>query len=287
MNANSLVLALALVAATTAPAEAASILFSQTLNPPTNNVSSATVQAEFSELSGTQFTLTLTYLAATVSDKFDNPAVLTGFSWDIATSATITAVSAVIAAGSNLIDVKPPIGSPTGDPNGAWAFKTGLTGGLGTHGVGTSGGGGLSSQSGPHLPNDSFGESDLISNLTGQTPDPAYEQVDGVDYGLVPVLAAGDSFNVNKDPVIQNSLVITLNVQSGTFNPLTDISNAHFLFSSGLEAFGAGDGTPTGDTGIVPEPSSLALLTIGLVGAAGGAARRRRRAASQNQDAES
>ena len=249
-------------------ADAGSVLYSQTIDPDSSgNVTDAHVTAEFSDVVGGQFTLTLSYLSATVGSHFDNGAVLTGFTWNATGNPAITAVSAVIAAGSQLIETSgttvTPVDPQPSNINYGWAYRSNLSGTYGPYGVGAAGGSG----------DPSFGANDRI-NSTSTIP------LDGVDYGVVPVLASGKGFNNGlKDPVVQSSIVLTFNVGPGsTFDPMNDITDAYFLFGSNLTPHSAGGGTHAS-----PEPSSLALLSIGIVGVAGAARRRRRRASSQQQ----
>ncbi|MFG0333398.1 MAG: XDD4 family exosortase-dependent surface protein [Maioricimonas sp. JB049] len=242
-------------------ADAGTLLFSTTVDPPGSNVDGATVSAEFSEVSGGQFTLTLTYISADVANKFDNVAVMTGVVWQADTSAKIKAESVVVASGSQMVKLDKrsesavPYSPQFTDVSPWWGFNPDLIG------AGTAGGGGSG------LPDGSFGRHHLIAD--GGKPG-------SVDYGLVPVLDPGDRYWVTQSPVIESSLVLTFTVTQGSFNPLTDITSGSFLFGSELNVRSAG-GSTVNDTTVVPEPSSLALLGIGLATVAGGRWRKRRR----------
>lgn len=245
----------------TGRADARSLLFSATVDAPESEVGDATVTAEFSEVVNGNFTLTLSYLSAEVAKKFVNVAVLTGFTWDTDSTATIVADSATVADGSMLVERKqngrrrsaepaqpdPIDGSENADVSPWWMFRSDLAG------VGTAGG-------------SLFGRSDMIS--TGGNPG-------SVDYGLVPASGLGPDidFNVRQTPVIQSSLVLSFKVTDGEFDPLTEITGGEFLFGSDLHARPAGPGF------VNPEPSSLTLLGIGVAAVAGGRWRKRRRSA--------
>jgi hypothetical protein len=82
------------------------------------------------------------------------------------------------------------------------------------------------------------------------------------DYGIVGASTFPGSINGSKFPFIQNSLLFTFGVSSGTFNE-TDINGVSLLFGTDGTA-DVGTTCTRGCTSLqVPEPNPLALLGIG------------------------
>jgi len=76
---------------------------------------------------------------------------------------------------------------------------------------------------------------------------------------------------------IQLSAAVTAVGTSSTIQFASTINEGQFLSIDDVSVLGAGE-TPAGPSTTVPEPSTVALMTAGLLGVAGAARRRRRRA---------
>jgi hypothetical protein len=203
------------------------------------------------ELTGSTLTVTLTNtLGAAEASQIQ---ALTGLTWDMS-GASITGVSAALASGSGWVDGLGASISAPGSVGQFWAFKDDLNvpgfGGIGVSAVGDLGGASTGV----------FGSGDMIA---GGGPGP---QPNGTGGGLVGTFFAGLPGGQNRGPFIQNSAVLTfaLNSTPGSVAGL-NISNVRGSYGS--------DGNGVS----VPEPVTLHLLGLALVGLAGAARRRGRR----------
>ena len=198
--------------------------------------------------------------ALTVKDQ-----ALSGLTWDFGSSFTgslsRTGDMAEVASGSTLIDILgTDYSTAPDDISGEWAWKDDISTTnpvLGQYGVGAMGdilglGGGTSGQ-------DTFGGNDLF-DTSGDGPG-------SPDYMIINNNIADFTQNGgwNNGPFVQNAVKFTWDV-SGDISTLdlNEIDNINALFGT------------DGQT-IVPEPATVALLGIGLVGLAGSEVRRKRK----------
>ena len=129
---------------------------------------------------------------------------------------------------------------------GEWTYKSGLSlPGGGTYGISSSGFG-------------LFGPSDLFPG--GSDLNPVTTGPDGGDFGLIGLSAAGPS-NPGYDLLVKNTTVFVLSGLPAVFDPSANIVDPFFQYGTTI--------------GQVPEPTTMLLLGIGLIGLWG--ARRKRK----------
>jgi hypothetical protein len=226
------------------------------------------------DTSGTELIVTLSNISS--FDVLVPVDVLTAIFFDIAGDPTLTRISATLAPGSSVVNPPPEPTDPGPDGiGGEWAYKTGLSGvsgmPLGNPTTLSPPNQGISSVGlGPFGPGDRFPG----NNLAG--PD----SPNGLQYGLT---SAGDDITtgnnkVKKTPLIQNAAVFALGGLPAGFDPSTGIFNVTFHYGTSFDEPNVPAIIVPGDDSnpSVPEPSSLILLGIGILGLFGYGWRRRK-----------
>ncbi len=213
--------------------------------------------AEFNIISGgSRLTITLTNDTPQVIQSTGE--VLSGLTWDITSGVSLSPVSALIAAGSRLVGFDS--GIQYTDLSSEWFFKDNISAGesysgpIGSFGIGTVGDVNLGKDT--FGPNDSF---DTSPDLFGP------EGPNGIEVGIVGAYVDLTSGGFpNHGPVVQGwhdtntqpgQMIFTFNVIVGSLTA-DNITNVQPLFGT--------DGAT-----VVPEPATLLLFGIGLVGLAG------------------
>jgi hypothetical protein len=185
------------------------------------------------QLSGSMLTVVLTNTS--LADVLVPADVLTAVFFS--SNGSLTSVSAVLTAGSTVINGSQPSGGVVG---GEWGYASGLSGAPGdaTQGISSSG----------------FG---LFGGATFPGPDldsPA--ALNGMNYGI---LSAGDNTATGNSPIlsepfVKNSVTFTFGVANGF--SLSSVENVSFQYGTSL----------TEPNLRVPEPASVMLLGAGLAG---------------------
>ncbi|MBI1927244.1 PEP-CTERM sorting domain-containing protein [Candidatus Poribacteria bacterium] len=190
------------------------------------------------DVTGSTLTITLTNDTSDTLTAIGQ--VLSILTWDITDAGvTLTPGSALIASGSSLVGTGATLDT---DLSREWAFKSNISAGsLGSFGIGAVGD--------ILFGTDTFGVGDRFDtsgNLFG--PD----SPDGIDAAIVGpnVDLTADGFPT-QGPLVQNKMNFTFTI-SGTLDA-GEITNVQPLFGT--------DGAP-----VIPEPSTIVLLGIGLLG---------------------
>jgi hypothetical protein len=197
-------------------------------------------------------TLTVTLANTAATDALVPADVLTGLFFSINGGPALTPVSALLGAGSVVIQDSAPTG---GNVGGEWAYGAGLSApGGATRGISSAG----------------FG---LFGDFNFNGPDlDSPNAVNGMNYGIVPASQLAGDGNGGMDGVggfINNSVVFVLSYTGPDFAE-SAIGNVSFQYGTALTEPNV-PGRPPGDT--VPDGgATVALLGLGL--AAMGASRR-------------
>jgi hypothetical protein len=185
--------------------------------------------------------------------------ILTGVYFNIqGSNPTLTRFSATLAPGSTVKDIDP---DPT-NLGGEWAYKAGLSVGGFTRGISSSGLG-------------LFGPGDRFPGPNLQGPnDP-----DGIQYGITTLNdpddtgAGNDNGGIRGSQMARNSVVFLLGGIGAGFDPSAAIFEVRFQYGTSLTE-PSFESNYRGSSTRVPQPSSLALLAFGALGAVLVASRR-------------
>lgn len=218
-----------------APAKAA-LMFSATA--PGNDAGETNSATVTFALSGSDLIVTLTNTATYKPN--DPPDILTSVGFSITGDPTLTPVSALLAAGSKVVENGSTVSDPGGAAGASWCYDASLSGPADDNeGIGSSGYWG-------------FGANNRFPGATvpGDSPTP-----DGVGGGLTTAVDDGSKYNggLSGRPFIQDSVVFTLDGLPGNFS-LSEISNVNFAYGT----------TPDQVIAVVPEPGTTALALAGI-----------------------
>jgi len=217
----------------------------------------ATGTADFN-ISGTTLDILLTNTSTDQLTSIGQS--LSVLTWDITNAdISLSAVSAVMYTGSQLVGYDATSFPGITDLSSEWGFKEDIAAGnLGSYGVSAVGD--------ILFGADTFGRWDRFDNSTNLFG-PDNGNLNGASGAIVGnnVDFTSGGFK-NKGPFVQNQMLFAFNIVSteGATLAYSEITNVNSLFG-------------TDGAALVPEPTTIALLGIGLAGLAGVEVRRRRK----------
>lgn len=190
---------------------------------------------------------------------------LSGLFFDISGAPTLTPSSASVASGSSIVNASscsPGPCSGVTNLDGEWGYQYsagGFSGGpTAAYGIASSG----------YL---STGLTGDIGNFNGGLAGTNLDNPASLDGANFEILPTGVSLNggLSSTPVVENAVDFSLSGLPSSF-VLADISNVSFQYGTGFSETNLA-GTTTGTSGgsqgaTVPEPASVAILAVGLLG---------------------
>lgn len=225
------------------------------------------------DLVGNALTIVLTNTSAANPSQDVPGSTLTGVFWNFSGAHVLTTVSAMLTSGSSIYGTCSLVNCTNlTDVSGEFGYKANSGPNGEKFGIASSG---YISNPGSNIGNFNNGADGV--NLDG--PD----SLDGINFGIVSN-AAG--YNPNGGlaavPVITNSVTFKLNGVAGLTN--ADITGVRFQYGTAFNEFsmsggpgdGGDDGGGGGSSNFIPEPGSLLLMGIGLMGLASNWRRRAR-----------
>lgn len=217
------------------------------------------------DFSGNILTITLQNTSGSHAAQDAPGSTLTGIFFDLAGAPTLTPVSATLPAGSSIIQTatcSPAGACATTNVGGEWGFQysaAGLPAGGPDYGIASAG----------YLSTGLAGNIGNFNNGAAGTDLDNVASLDGIGFGIVSGAAGFDpNGGLAAVPLIEDSVQFVLNGVAGL--DTDDISNVLFRYGTAYtedSVPGGGDGGGGGGGGgSVPEPGTLALLAIGLLG---------------------
>jgi hypothetical protein len=196
--------------------------------------------------------LVITVSNTGTSDPRSPADILTGIFFDVAGSPSLTPVSAMVAPDSTVIGQRLPLGFD-GNVGGEWAYRDDLTKAPGGDAYGIS-----STKLG------FFKKSDLFpgKKIKGTHP------LSGVQFGITTLndLLANDQGGVKNKGLVQNTIIFVFDNLPSNFT-VSDISNVTFQYGTSVKNVKKGLDIAGEMVVQVPEPSTVALVAMGFIGA--------------------